>query len=243
MYKHLPNATDHHYNIIVHNSTIRTREFLDITKEELARQVGLQETDGYFVWKISGKLRSNDSKPLYSVIFGHNPAYIETLILEGLSFFAHFTRSLDLQNQGWGVISQVVLASQSQTIFSSVYQRDKRLAFNITIPAEEILPVRESFFGFPFDVFTGIALLKASANFHPIQVNTYNLPNFGSQFSAVFEKSGRSNSFFFRWGRNITEVTEDVARFRNSWDPLIVSGYRYNGLVEYFMMWGPKQIR
>ena len=242
VHKPVPTAANY-YSIIVHNSTVRTREALDATAAELNREISRQAADGYSVWSISGKVRSNDTIPVYSVIFGRNPDYIETVVLVELSFFAHFFKSYELLDDNWSMISQVLLSSNGHTSLTSAYQRDRRRAQNITIPPDQALPVRFGLFGLSFTDLSNFTLEQSKRFMYPIQVEPYFHPGINSsRFSVVYEKR-QDHSSFFRWGLNATQTQAAIELYRNNWDPLIVTNYRYNEDNRYFVMWGRKKVR
>ena len=241
---HKPTATSKSsYSIIVHNGTVHTREALDVTAAELNREISRQAANGYSVWTISGRVRSNDTTPLYSVIFGRNPEYIETTVLVEMDFFAHFFKSFELLDAKWSIISQVLLSSNGHTSLTSAYQRDRRPAQNITVPPDQVLPERLALFGLRFTDFSNLTLERSKQFLYPRQVEPYFHPGISSsRFSVVYEKRA-DHSSFFRWGLNETETQAAIELYRKNWDPLIVTNYRYNEENRFFVMWGRIRVR
>ena len=241
----LPPSTVDFYDLIVCNSTANpTRGFLDLTGEQLSQEIVRQTAAGFSLWTISGRVRVNDTTPLYSVVFGRNPDFIETTALWGMHFLTHISKNSDLLNAGWSIISHTIFSSGAHLSISSVYQRDRRVARNISIPAEDRLPLRQNFYGIDFPQFSQLTLFYNTLRYYPRYVSIY---YFGSprnsQFSVIFEKKQNSTVNFFRWGRNITETTADIELFREHWDPVVVAGYRYKQHTDYFTEWRRRKRR
>ena len=230
-----------YFDVVLSNSSnVDTKGYLDLDITRLHQTIGNMTQQGYSVWYLSDRERGRQpTSPHYSVVFRKTPALTETVVYLRDNVTMYLERQAQKRRDGYQLISHSFCYIQGKVEAASVYVRDRRLAFNITVDNQ---PRWESYHNLTFFDFTGIALRLSGGNFYPSFVEVYQQGNSGkSIFAPIFQgRLTTTTANWFRWGWNTTSANQYIHQERNSWDPFITTGYNYNNNVYHFVVFKRK---
>lgn len=229
----------HFFDVILSNHTrVDTRVFIDLNYNALNETIYRMADEGYSVETICDRERGpvDNSHTSYTALFERTSHILETEVFLGDSVDNYNERLSRMNASGYRIVSHSIVTEDDKFRVSSVYKRDRRLAFNISIGPQ---PKMESFFNVSFFDFTRLSLEYAKQDYYLNFVEVHSeTGNPSARFSAIFyqhtDKTIRSGNWF-RWGLNEEGVEALIAREGENWDPVIISGYNYIGLVRYFI--------
>lgn len=234
----IPPATDWYYDLIFDNSSKHlTRAVFELSGAVLNSTIINMARDGYMMRVIASRYRQGT--PLYSGVFQQESDLIETAVYLHQTILAHYNLRINLKKEGWQMKCQDVTAEQNQLRFSSIYVRDRRKTYNITVHT----PDWQSFYGFNFYQFMSLTLQYGLLNYFPRHVTAYLYPGeTESRFAVIYERKvhGDTDQLWYRWGLNATTALKDIDMFNPDWDPVLIMGYKYKDSVKYMIQWGRK---
>ena len=228
-----------YFDVILTNSSEEdTIEYLDLKVDQMNQTIQRMRTQGYsakyIVTRDRGKTPGIHTS--YSAVFVRKNDILETEVFLRDSLQEYEQRLSSKTLEGYRLLSHSFCKIQGQIEVVSVYERDRRLAFNISVPN---LVQWQSKHNLPFFNFSDIALALGREGYYPSYVESY---NFGSgtdnsRFAAVFEKPNGPNLNWFRWALNTT-TAKDTIRSElegGTWRPLISLAYNYLGNVRHYL--------
>ena len=230
-----PNSKSYFDVILSNSSRFDVKGFFDLDITDLNRTIQNMTQQGYSVWFLSDRKRGNRPvSPHYTVVFKKDPQLIETKVYLRDSIAAYLERLARKKHEGYQLVSHSFCAIDGKLEATSVYKRDRRLAFNITVDNQQRW---ESYHDLSFYNFTRIALHWSRQNYTPSFIEAYEPGQSGtSLFAAIFtEHTPATKSNWFRWGLNTTSVIQNIDRQKSVWDPLITTGYNYLNNVYHFV--------
>jgi len=229
------------FDFVVSNSScVDTVAFVEISFAELNETIHVMEQRKFFVSLLIDRIRGkNPSEPSYSVIFTRRDEIFETKVY--LTLAKYKVRLSRKFRNGYRLLSQSFCSIRGSIEVSSVFIRDRRIAFNIPTPK---YPQWRAVVNLTFFQFTEVTLTEARKNFIPVAVEVYKVGGVAqSMFSVVYEeRTDRTEGNWFRWSLNSTAarmlIEETIAR---SWDIFITTAYTYLGKTEHFIEFTRKQ--
>ena len=227
--------------VLSNSSNVDTKGYLDLNVTRLNHTIRSMSQQGYSVWYLSDRERGREpTAPHYSVVFRRTPELTETEVYLRDNVTTYLERQAQKRQEGYQLISHSFCNIRGKLEAASVYIRDRRLAFNITVENQQRW---ESHHNLSFFEFTGVALrLSTSKNYYPSFVEVYQQgESDASTFAAIFqERPTSTTAYWFRWGWNTTTTNQYIHKERNSWEPLISAGYNYNSNVFQFVVFKRK---
>ena len=229
-----------YFDVILTNSTqADTKGFLDLNIDDMNLTIFDQRALGYFAQFIVSRDRGkNPSAPSYSAVFTPKNSLFETEVYLRDSVEQYESRLSTKTAAGYRLLSHTFCRIQGQWEVASVYERDRRLAFNISVPDTERISW-QSEHNLTFFRFSEVALRLSREGFYPSYIQTYKDATTGnSKFAAVFEKPGSgANLNWFRWALNITTVQDTITAEVNDgiWEPLVTLAYDYLGNIRHYV--------
>ena len=227
-----------YFDIVLTNSSqADTRGFLDLTVEVMNRTIREMKEQGYSARYIVDRDRGkNPIAPSYSAIFTRKHDIFETEVYLRDSVRVYEERLTRMKAEGYRLLSHSFCEIQRQMEVVSVFERDRRLAFNITV-LDNVL--WESHHNLSFFRFSETALRLGRAGYYPSYVESYNRrgETDSSIFVGIFEKPIGANLNWFRWSLDTTEARETIDSELDDciWDPLISLAYNYLGNVRHYL--------
>ncbi len=236
-----------YYNMVFHNSTsLKTRGFLELGLEALKQKITDMKPDGYSLRYISCRMKKAvPYEPLFAAIFGQVPDIIETEVYMQDSVATYLARLREKREQGYQLVSHCFShrPEDGRVDASSVYTRDRRVAFNISVPP----PVKwVSYYNLTFFDYTEVALNHSHNNMYLSFLDLWNYEGAAirspeSFFACVFTERLTNDGAWFRWGMNTTQARDLVTKNSNNWFPDIVAGYSYLGTLSHYVQFKRKQ--
>lgn len=238
---HLGGPSQRHYFdvILTNHSQVDTRTFIDLNSAVANKTIKQMAHEGYSLEKISDRERGlSSSKALsYTLLFTRTDDIMETKVFLGDSPEAYDERLSRMNSSGFRIISHSIAHSSGKYQVSSIFRRDRRLAFNISI---DPVPQVKSFLNFTFFEFTRSSLNLAKRNYYMSHLEVHSNPRkHSSQFSAIFKENTKEsihNGHWFRWGLDSNAVQTLITSQVDDWDPHMITGYNYLGNVRYFVL-------
>ena len=230
-----PNSKSYFDVVLSNSSTVDVKGFFDLDITQLNRTIQNMTQYGYSVCFLSDRKRGNRPvSPHYTVVFKRDPQLIETKVYLRDSIAAYLERLARKKREGYQLVSHSFCAIDGTLEAASVYKRDRRLAFNITVENQQRW---KSYHNLSFYDFTRTALHLGRQNYTPSFVETYEPGQSGiSLFAAIFTEHTPTTKFnWFRWGLNTTSAIQYVNRWKSLWDPVITTGYNYLNNVYHFI--------
>ena len=225
-----------YFDVILSNSSnVDVKGFLDLGITALNKTIQNMTQQGYSVWFLSDRKRGNRPvSPHYTVVFGRDPQIIETKVYLRDSIAAYLRRLAQKKRERYQLVSHSFCVIDGKLEATSVYKRDRRIAFNITVENQQRWA---SYHNLTFYDFTRIALQFSRQNYTPTFIKAYEPVESGaSLFAAIFtEHTPPTRSNWFRWGLNTTSVIQNIDRRKLAWDPVITTGYNYLNNVYHFV--------
>ena len=225
------------FDVIFSNSSlVDTVPYIQLTESQLLAQIVELGSQGYAVSSISGRVAS-DGVLYYSGVFRAHPPIVETKVFLGDSETIHLKRLTDLKNTGHQLVAQSLETVDEETEACSVYTRDIRLSYNISVDTKP--PNWISFFNTTFYQFTG-NLLKAVSQYSPIHIDVYHRAASSSPlFSAVLLEYPQSQ--WFVWDMNYNRTLTELEGAKLYWEPVLSLGYNSNlGNEVHYVQWQRK---
>lgn len=229
----------HSFDIILTNHTsVDTRVFIDLGYVQLNETINRMSDEGYSVQTISDRERgiAPSSSISYTVLFTRTEDILETEVFLRDSVDEYYERLSRMNASGYKIVSHSVVHFNSKHEVSSVYKRDRRLVFNITLDTP---PKFESFFNVTFFDFTRLSLDIVRRNYYLNFVEVHADIGYPSaRFSAIlYEHTDRTihRGNWFRWGLDEEAVKALIAVEGANWDPFLICGYNYIGVLRYFI--------
>ena len=224
--------------ILTNSSQADTKAFMDLNVDVMNRTIYEQQALGYSARLIVGRDRGkNPSAPSYSAVFTRKNTIFETEVYLRESIQEYEARLSSKTASGFRLISHSFCKIQGWWEVVSVYERDRRLAFNITIPDSD-RTLWQSEHNLTFFKFSEVALRLGSDGFYPTYVQSIDDSTTNSKFAAIFEKPGSGvNLNWFRWALNLTTVRDTInAELADGiWEPLITVAYNYLGNIRHYL--------
>ena len=225
------------FDVIFSNSSlVDTVPFIQLTEIQLLAQISELANRGYAVRSISGRVAS-DGMLYYSGVFKANPPIVETKVFLGDSETIHLKRLTDLKSSGYQLVAQSLEKVGKEAGACSVYMRDIRLSYNISIDTKP--PNWISFHNASFYQFTG-NLLRAASQYIPIHIDVcYMAVNSSPLFSAVLLEYTQSQ--WFLWDLNYSRTLAELEGANLYWEPVMSLGYNSNlGSEVHYVQWQRK---
>ena len=217
------------------SSLVDTVPYIQLTECQLLAQIDGLRGQGYSVVSISGRVAA-DGLLYYTGVFRISAPIMETKVYLRDSVSVHLQRLVDLKASGYQLVAQSLETVGHVVEACSIYTRDIRLDYNISINTKPL--DWTSFFNASFYQFTG-NLLRAVSRYNPIHVDMYyGADNRSSLFSAVL--LGYTQSQWFLWGLNYSSTLAEVASMKQYWEPIISLGYSYLGSAVHYVQWQQK---
>jgi hypothetical protein len=225
--------------ILTNSSEADTKGFMDLTFEDMNRTIHRMKTEGYSASVIIDRVRGKAPRaPSYSAVFTRKNEILETEVFLRDSIQEYDERLQRMKAAGYRLISHSFCVIQGELEVVSVYERDRRLAFNITVPN---LLQWQSYYNLPFFNFSEIALKLGRQGYYPYYVESYNLPvvstTSSSVFAAIFEQPIGHNLNWFRWAlaKAVAEETITSELTDGIWEPRVSLAYNYLGNVRHYL--------
>ena len=224
--------------ILTNSSEADTKGFMDITFDNMNRTIHESKAEGYSASIIISRDRGKTpTAPSYSAIFTRKNDILETEVYLRDSVQQYDQRLARMKAAGYRLLSHSFCVIQGQLEVVSVYERDRRLGFNITVP--NILQW-QSYYNLPFFNFSEIALTLGRQGYYPYYVHSYNLPGgtaTSSVFAAIFEQPIGHNLNWFRWALDQAAAEETITSELTDgiWEPRISLAYNYLGNVRHYL--------
>lgn len=227
-----------YYSLVFHNSTVlKTRGFVELKPTSLDMKIEEMKADGYSLRYLSCRMqRATPYRRLYAAVFEQLPDIIETEVYLRDSMDTYHARLKEKKEAGYQLVSHCFahIPEDGSVEVSSVYTRDRRVAFNITAPP----PLQwKSYYNLSFYDYTEVALTLANENMYLTFLDIWNYEGDvidpESFFACVFTEHV-DNSEWFRWGMNTTATRALVEESRGSWDPVIITGYSYQSQLSHY---------
>ncbi len=230
-------AMNPYFDFVATNSTtVDTESYVEIGYNQLNRTIREMKEKGYDIkLLIDRKKGRNPSEPSYSVIFEPRDPIFESVIFLRDKFKVHESRLATMLEAGYRLVSHSSCAIRGDIETTSVYARDRRIAFGIPTPTSPQQVVRNNM---TFFEFTHMTLRLAKNNYYPHTVEVYSLPSHSdSIFSVVYEERNvKTEGNWFRWSLNATAARSIIeTETRVSWDVYITTGYTYLGSSQHFI--------
>ena len=229
----------HGFDIILTNHTsVDTRVFIDLGYVQLNETIYSMLDEGYSVQTISDRERGNapTSSLSYTVLFTRTIDILETEVFLRDSVDEYHERLSRMNASGYRIASHSVVQFNGKYEVSSVYKRDRRIAFNISIDPP---PKLVSFFNVTFFDFTRLSLDIVQQSYYLNFVEVYaDIGNPSARFSAIlYEHTDRTihRGNWFRWGLDEDSLKTLIAGEGANWDPFLICGYNYIGVLRYFI--------
>eukprot|EP00731_Ephydatia_muelleri_P010949 Em0005g1535a len=216
--------------------TEMARRGYKLNEIQLLAQISELANRGYAVRSISGRVAS-DGMLYYSGVFKANPPIVETKVFLGDSETIHLKRLTDLKSSGYQLVAQSLEKVGKEAEACSVYTRDIRLSYNISIDTKP--PNWISFHNASFYQFTG-NLLRAASQYIPIHIDVcYMAVNSSPLFSAVLLEYTQSQ--WFLWDLNYSRTLAELEGANLYWEPVMSLGYNSNlGSEVHYVQWQRK---
>ena len=235
-YRQGPGMTPY-FDFVATNSTIvDTVSYVEIGYNQLNRTIQDMKEKGYDIKLLIDRIKGrNPSEPSYSVIFEPRDLIFESVIFLRDQFKVHEYRIKKMLEAGYRLVSHSSCAIRRNIETTSVYMRDRRIAFGIPTPSYPQQQVRNNM---TFFEFTHVTLKLANEGYFPFAIEVYSLPSHpDSVFSVTFEeRSEESEGNWFRWNLNATAARDLIeVETRVSWDVYITTGYTYLGSSQHFI--------
>ena len=225
--------------ILTNSSEADTKGFMDLTFNEMNQTIHEMKAEGYSASVIVDRARGKaPTAPSYSAVFIRKNDILETEVYLRDSVQEYNERLIRMKAAGYRLISHSFCVIQGQLEVASVYERDRRLAFNITVPN---LLQWQSYYNLPFFNFSEIALSLGRQNYYPYYVESYNLPGVSttssSVFAAIFEQPIGPNLNWFRWALNKATAEDTITSELTDgiWEPRISLAYNYLGNIRHYL--------
>lgn len=226
-----------YFDFVASNSSrVDTVSYVEISYEKLNSSIREMRGKGYSVKVLIDRIRGrNPSEPSYSVIFEPRNAIFETEVFLRDSFKAYEVRLAANTRDGYRISSHSFCSIQGSVETTSVYTRDRRLAYNIPVPKYPALVVRNNM---TFFDFTTATLTLAGEGFYPYSVEVFvQGDRTDSSFSTIYEeRNDNSQGNWFRWSLNTTAARDLIQlETSKSWDVYLTVGYTYLSKSEHFV--------
>ena len=223
--------------ILTNSSEADSKGFIDLSHSDMNQTIYDMKLQGYTASYIVSRVRGrNPPAPSYSAVFTRKNNIFETEVFLRDSVQEYEQRLTKRKADGHRLLSHSFCEIAGQLEVVSVYERDRRLAYNISIPDSELW---ESYHNITFFNFSDVALRRGREGYYPSYVEAY---NFGattdqSNFAAVFVKPIGLNLNWFRWALNTTAAkqTIDSELEDSTWVPMISLAYNYLGNVRHYL--------
>ena len=236
-----PSFPKPYFDVILTNSSdTDTKGFMDITHEVMNQTIYDMKALGYSASTITHRPRGREPKsPSYTAIFTRKNDILETEVFLRDSLQEYRQRLTRMTAEGYRLLSHAFCEIQGQTEVVSVYERDRRLAYNITVPN---LVQWQSYYNLTFFKFSEVALQLGRDDYYPYFVQSYRSTDVtnvqhNSLFAAVFVQPIGNNLNWFRWGleRSVASDTITVQLNDGIWEPRISLAYNYLGNMPHFV--------
>lgn len=224
--------------ILTNSSEADTIGYLDLKVDQMNQTIKRMKTQGYSAKYIvtRGRGKNPATHTSYSAVFIQKNDILETEVFLRDSLQEYEERLSRKTSEGYRLVSHSFCNIQGQIEVVSVYERDRRLAFNISVPN---LVQWQSGHNLTFFKFSEVALTLGRDGYYPAYVESY---NFGSgtdnsRFAAVFEKPNDVNLNWFRWALDTTTARDTINSELEGgiWQPLISLAYNYLGNVRHYL--------
>ena len=224
--------------ILTNSSEADTVGYLDLKIDQMNKTIDKMRTQGYSARYIVTRDRGKNQAihTSYSAVFVRKNDILETEVFLQDSLQEYEQRLSSKTSKGYRLLSHSFCKIQGQIEVTSVYERDRRLAFNISVPN---LVQWQSKHNLTFFMFSGIALSLSREGYYPSYVESYNFQSGAdnSRFAAVFEKPNDVNLNWFRWALNTTTARDTIkSELKDGiWQPLVSLAYNYLGNVRHYL--------
>ena len=232
-----PNLKPYFDVILTNSSEADTIGYLDLSVDELNQTIHDASMRGYSAsYVVSRDRGKNPTAPSYSAVFTRKNDIFETEVFLRDNVQMYEQRLTRKRAEGYRLLSHSFCGIQGQLEVVSVYERDRRLAFNISVPD---LLQWQSQHNLTFFKFSEVALNLGRDGYYPSYVESF---NFGSEtehsrFAAVFEKPNGVNLNWFRWALELSAARETINNELDDgiWQPLISFAYNYLGNIRHYL--------
>ena len=222
--------------IATNSSRVDTKSVVEIGFSELNRTIYDMKDQGYYIKLLIDRIRGkNPTEPSYSVIFEPRAPIFETEHFLRDSFETYKTRLATMTRSGYRLISHSFCSIRGQVEVTSVYIRDRRIAFNIPTPEYPDLVIKSNL---TFFEFTDSTIKQATRGFYPASVEVFKADSSHySYFSVIYEERDvNTQGNWFRWSLNTTAARDLIlTQTQHSWDVLLTTGYTYLQNIEHFV--------
>ena len=225
--------------ILTNSSEADTKGFMDLTFDDMNRTIHEMKAEGYSASVVVDRARGKaPTAPSYSAVFTRKNDILETEVYLRDRVQEYEERLKRMKAAGYRLISHSFCEIQGQLEVASVYERDRRLAYNITVPN---LLRWQSYYNLPFYNFSEVALSLGRQNYYPYYVESYNLQGVSttgnSVFAAIFEQPIGPNLNWFRWSleRSAAEDTITSELTDGIWEPRVSLAYNYLGNIRHYL--------
>ena len=224
--------------ILSNNIKVDTRVVIDVTAQALNDTVRKMFTEGFTISSLADRVRgrSPNNAVSYTALFDKSNHLLETEMYLGDTVVDWKKRVVAMNSSGYRLISQSFVEFQDKEQVSTIFTRDRRLAYNITFePPQKMF----TFNNVSFFQFTTLALQYARKSYYlsHLEVNQRE-GDPSARFSAILlghtPKTIR-NGNWFRWGLNEEAVNSMIELESPNWDPHALSGYSHQGVLVYYV--------
>ena len=225
--------------ILTNSSQADTKGFLDLTFDDMNRTIHEMKAEGYSASVIVDRARGKaPTAPSYSAVFTRKNEIFETEVYLRDNVQQYDQRLNRMRAAGYRLISHSFCEIQGQLEVASVYERDRRLGFNITVPN---MVQWQSYYNLAFFNFSEIALTLGRDGYYPYYVESYNLQGVSttssSVFAAIFEQPIGPNLNWFRWSLSKATAEDTITSELSGgiWVPSISLAYNYLGNIRHYL--------
>lgn len=228
------------YDFIFHNSTVEvSKGFVELTLAKVQELIEVEKRNGLIIEMVTSRLNTN-GEHLFGIVFKKYSHLIESHSMFVEDLYESVLTRRKLKDAGWTMVCHHIV-SGSPIRVNAVFHRDKRRRYGITDGVHA--PKTLVYFGFNFFQFTSITLAFGVQDYYPRYVSAYYAEGeTEARLSVIYEERDPESTFYnwFRWGLNATDVLREVNYFANSWSPVMISNYIYNGELGYMVVWSNK---
>ena len=232
-----PNLKPYFDVILTNASEAEVKGYLDLSIEAINTTIYSMKEQGYSASYIVSRDRGkNPDAPFYSAVFTRKNDIFETEVYLRDSIEEYEERLTSMKAKKYRLLSHSFCEIQGKLEVVSVYERDRRLAYNISAPDS---PLWQSRHNLTFFRFSEIALTLGADGYYPSYVESFNFGSNADQsmFAAVFEKPNGVNLNWFRWAveTEAARTTIDSELEEDTWQPSISLAYNYLGNVRHYL--------
>ena len=217
------------------SSLVDTVPYIQLTESQLLAQIDGLRGKGYSVVSISGRVAA-DGLLYYTGVFRISAPIMETKVYLRDSLAAFQGRLKDMQGNGYQLVAQSLEMVSRAVVACSVFTRDRRLDYNISIDQKPLRWI--SLYNVSFYEFTN-NILNNVRSFLPAHIDSYYIDSSDSVFSVVLLERTADIVQWFQWGLN-DSYTRVTLKEKVNWDPIIALGYSYYSDHQHYLQWKQK---